>query len=73
MLGTFQRGMQLLPCSTALEMAACQSWKCLILLHKADFLWHFQLWQDAVSKPVELGRSCIPLWKVQSIGNWNHK
>ena len=73
MLGTFQRGMKLLPSSTALETAACQSWKC----DKKSALWseikHFQLRPPAVSEPVELGRSYIPLWKVQSIGNWNQK
>ena len=44
------------PCLTGLDAAVRQSWKCLILLHRADFLLHFYIWQSVVSNLSSWGR-----------------
>ena len=54
-------------------MAAGQSWKCkkrASLLSKVE---DFQIWQAAIAKPVELGKSYISLWKAPINVDWKQK
>ena len=71
-LWAFWRVIWYIPNSLVLEMAACQSWKCKKALNFTSYL-HFQLWPATISKPVQLGKSHLPLWKSQSSAIWNKK